>query len=74
MSRPPKFDDERFVTSSVGTPLWTGIAGSGPAVVLCDGLGCDGYVWKHILTDLRRDHTVVRLHYRGHSDTRQGRG
>jgi len=66
MSRPPRFDDERFVTSGVGTPLWTGIAGSGPAVVLCDGLGCDGYVWKHILADLRRDHTVVRLHYRGH--------
>jgi pimeloyl-ACP methyl ester carboxylesterase len=35
-------------------------------MVLCDGLGCDGFAWKYLLPELRRRHRVVRWHYRGH--------
>ena len=34
-------------------------------VVLCDGIGCDGYVWRYLLRDLR-DRQVIHWHYRGH--------
>lgn len=34
-------------------------------VVLCDGIGCDGYVWRYLLRDLR-DRPVIHWHYRGH--------
>ncbi|MCA9679287.1 MAG: alpha/beta fold hydrolase [Kofleriaceae bacterium] len=37
-------------------------------VVLCDGIGCDGYVWRHLLDDLA-DREVVHWHYRGHGRT-----
>ncbi len=60
------FDRELRVRSDVGTELWVGVAGRGPAVVLCDGLGCDGFIWKYILPDLARDHQVIRWHYRAH--------
>jgi pimeloyl-ACP methyl ester carboxylesterase len=37
-------------------------------VVLSDGIGCDGYVWRYVLDDLA-DHRVIRWHYRGHGRT-----
>lgn len=60
------FDRELRVQSVAGTQLWVGTVGRGPAVILCDGLGCDGYVWKHVVADLRENFTIVHWHYRGH--------
>ncbi len=37
-------------------------------MVLCDGIGCDGYVWRYLRRDLS-DRVVVRWHYRGHGRT-----
>ncbi len=37
-----------------------------PDVVLCDGVGCDGYVWKHLLADLTPRYRTIHPHYRGH--------
>jgi len=34
-------------------------------VALLDGIGCDGYVWRHLRPALA-DRTVVHAHYRGH--------
>lgn len=42
--------------------------GAGAPVVLCDGIGCDGYVWRYLIRDLR-DRTLVHWHYRGHGRT-----
>jgi pimeloyl-ACP methyl ester carboxylesterase len=36
---------------------------------LCDGIGCDGYVWKYLERELGADHRVVHWHYRGHGRT-----
>jgi pimeloyl-ACP methyl ester carboxylesterase len=35
-------------------------------VVLNDGIGCDGYVWKYLRRDLPDDLRVVHWHYPGH--------
>ncbi len=42
--------------------------GAGAPVVLCDGIGCDGYVWRYLIRDLS-DRTLVHFHYRGHGRT-----
>lgn len=50
-----------------GTELYFQVQGEGePSMVLCDGLGCDGFIWKYLLPELRRTHRVLRWHYRGH--------
>lgn len=35
-------------------------------VVLCDGIGCDGFAWKYLQPRLAERHHVVHWHYRGH--------
>ena len=42
--------------------------GHATPVVLCDGIGCDGYVWRHLRDDLGERHWV-HPHYRGHGRT-----
>jgi len=37
-------------------------------VLLCDGIGCDGYVWRHLRHDLG-GRLCVHPHYRGHGRT-----
>ena len=36
------------------------------AVVLTDGIGCDGYVWKYLRSDLAGERRLIHWHYRGH--------
>jgi pimeloyl-ACP methyl ester carboxylesterase len=59
------------VAPSDGSPLFYeswGERGHAMPVLLCDGIGCDGYVWRHLRADL--DHrTCVHPHYRGHGRT-----
>lgn len=56
-----------FLEVPDGTSLYFQVQGDGePGVVLCDGLGCDGFVWKYLTPQLRKDHRVLRWHYRGH--------
>lgn len=40
--------------------------GDAPVIALCDGIGCDGFVWKYLLPQLSDRFTVVHGHYRGH--------
>ncbi len=35
-------------------------------VVLCDGFGCDGYIWRYLRPSLSRHYRVIGWHYRGH--------
>ncbi len=52
-----------------GTPIFYKIAGERTAalpVVLCDGIGCSGFIWKHLREPLGRQRQVVSWHYRGH--------
>ncbi|MCC7536404.1 MAG: alpha/beta hydrolase [Deltaproteobacteria bacterium] len=35
-------------------------------VVLCDGIACDGFIWKYLRPALARDRVILHAHYRGH--------
>jgi pimeloyl-ACP methyl ester carboxylesterase len=53
------------------TPIFYRVRGpvDAPAIVFCDGIGCDGYVWKYLDAELAATHRVVHWHYRGHGRT-----
>ncbi len=62
---------EGWCESSDGTEIFYSLAGPGedprePDIVLCDGVGCDGFVWKYLVPTLAARHRVIRYHYRGH--------
>jgi len=38
-------------------------------VLLCDGLGCDGFIWRYLRPALARTHRVVHWHYPGHGQS-----
>lgn len=40
-----------------------------PVVVLCDGIGCDGYIWRYLRPHLEKSCRVVHFHYRGHGQS-----
>lgn len=35
-------------------------------LILCDGIGCDGYVWRHLRRDFGDRYRIIHWHYRGH--------
>jgi pimeloyl-ACP methyl ester carboxylesterase len=40
--------------------------GDEPRIVLCDGISCDGYIWRDLLPVLERRAEILHLNYRGH--------
>ena len=61
-----QYDRQGFANAGDGTRLFWGVRGSGPAIVLNDGIGCDGFAWKYLQPQLATDHEVVHWHYRAH--------
>lgn len=58
---------EHFATAQDGTRIWwTGVGAGAPAVVLTDGIGCAGFVWRHLLPELAAARRVLHWNYRGH--------
>ena len=37
-----------------------------PTALLCDGIACDGFIWKYLWDDLAEHMPVAHWHYRGH--------
>jgi len=60
------YDSQGFVRAEDGTRLFFGVRGEGPAIVLNDGIGCDGFVWRYLHPHLAERHRVIHWHYRGH--------
>jgi len=59
------------VATSDGSPLFYESWGARDAltpVALCDGIGCDGYVWRYLRADLG-ERFGLHPHYRGHGRT-----
>lgn len=59
------------VARSDGTPLFYeswGDRGALTPSLLCDGIGCDGYVWRYLREDLG-SRFCLHPHYRGHGRT-----
>lgn len=38
----------------------------GVTALLCDGIACDGFIWKYLWDDLAAHASVAHFHYRGH--------
>jgi len=55
-----------FVSAIDGTRLYYTVRGQGPVVVLCDGILCEGFVWKYLEPFLAESFQVVHWNYRGH--------
>jgi pimeloyl-ACP methyl ester carboxylesterase len=60
------YDTQGFATAVDGTRLFYGVRGSGTPIVLCDGIGCDGWAWARFHEELARHSQVIHWHYRGH--------
>lgn len=58
--------EQSFTQSPDGTPIFYATRGGGLPLVLCDGIGCAGYVWHYVLEDFASGYRLVRWHYRGH--------
>jgi pimeloyl-ACP methyl ester carboxylesterase len=59
------------VAPSDGSPLFYeswGERGAQTPVLFCDGIGCDGYVWRYLREDLGQ-RFGLHPHYRGHGRT-----
>jgi pimeloyl-ACP methyl ester carboxylesterase len=58
------------ISSIDGCPIYYDVAepgtASAPTVVMCDGIGCDGYVWKHLRQALSSSCRLIHWHYPGH--------
>ena len=61
-----KYDRQGFTDAEDGTRLFFGELGRGPAVLLNDGIGCDGFAWRYLMPALAEHRRVVHWHYRGH--------
>jgi pimeloyl-ACP methyl ester carboxylesterase len=60
-----------YAVASDGSPLFYeswGERGARAPVLFCDGIGCDGYVWRY-LRDALDDRFGLHPHYRGHGRT-----
>jgi pimeloyl-ACP methyl ester carboxylesterase len=61
------YDRECFVEAQDGTRLFVEELGEGrPAVLLTDGIGCDGFAWRYLAPRLAERHRVIHWHFRGH--------
>lgn len=57
----------RHALAPDGTRLaWTSSGKGAPPVVLTDGIGCAGYIWRRLAPVLARDRRVLHWNYRGH--------
>lgn len=60
-----------YAVSNDGNPLFYeswGERGALTPVLFCDGIGCDGYVWRYLRADLP-ERFGLHPHYRGHGRT-----
>ncbi|MEM8607727.1 MAG: alpha/beta hydrolase [Myxococcota bacterium] len=62
-----EYETEGFVASTDGTRLFYESGGAGePAMLLIDGIGCDGFAWRYLGAAFAERHHVVHPHFRGH--------
>jgi pimeloyl-ACP methyl ester carboxylesterase len=58
---------EHHATALDGTRLsWRSAGEGGPAVLLTDGIGCAGYIWRALGPEIARERRVLHWNYRAH--------
>ncbi|MDD5306033.1 MAG: alpha/beta hydrolase [Deltaproteobacteria bacterium] len=65
----PSASSAGFVRSSDGTELHFDRQGVGRSVLLCDGLLCDGHIWKYVAPALCGECDLLHWHYPGHGES-----
>lgn len=63
-----EFREDRLIAPD-GTAIWWAVLGverGDPPLVLLDGIGCDGFIWRRLLPPWAERRRIVRLHLRGH--------
>src|SRR5262245_50116522 len=70
---------EGYAVARDGSPIYYRLLGpespgqgSAP-LVLSDGIGCDGFVWKYLERALATEQPILHWHYRGHGRTPEPR-
>lgn len=59
-----------FFEAADGTRLYYEVEGEGPIdFVLCDGIGCDGFIWRYLKALLLERGRIIHLHMRGHGQS-----
>jgi pimeloyl-ACP methyl ester carboxylesterase len=59
--------DSGFAEAGDGTRIhWSAVGSGAPALLCCDGIGCDGFAWKYLVRDFAARNRIIRWHYRGH--------
>jgi pimeloyl-ACP methyl ester carboxylesterase len=48
---------------------WNESGQGGPPILLCDGIGCAGYIWRFLKPELARRHRTIHWNYRGHGQS-----
>lgn len=69
-------DHVGYAVARDGSPIFyrtLGARSDATPIVLSDGIGCDGYVWKYLERDLAEERLVIHWHYRGHGNTPEPR-
>jgi pimeloyl-ACP methyl ester carboxylesterase len=57
----------RYAAAPDGTRLaWSSAGAGSPPVLLTDGIGCAGYIWRRLAPELARARRVLHWNYRGH--------
>jgi pimeloyl-ACP methyl ester carboxylesterase len=66
-----RVDRQGFAIGGDDTPIYYRVFGAadGSTVLLSDGIGCDGYIWKYLERELGETSRIVHWHYRGHGRT-----
>jgi pimeloyl-ACP methyl ester carboxylesterase len=68
---------EGYAVAEDGSPIYYEVLGDdrdgATPVVLSDGIGCDGFVWKYLERALSEERKVIHWHYRGHGRTPEPR-
>ncbi len=68
---------EGYAVARDGSPIYFRVLGRASdgalPLVLSDGIGCDGYVWKYLERSLGEERLIVHWHYRGHGRTPEPR-
>jgi pimeloyl-ACP methyl ester carboxylesterase len=60
----------RYALAPDGTHLaWTSVGTGGPPVLLTDGIGCAGYIWRRLAPSLARSRRVLHWNFRGHGQS-----
>jgi pimeloyl-ACP methyl ester carboxylesterase len=66
--------EESHAVAADGTRLfWRSAGRDAPALILCDGIGCAGYIWRYLFPQLAAHNRMIHWNLRGHGKSERPR-